>query len=608
MPAPAGRGNRCAKPGGTISPVAGVKPRVSHGRATPRGRPITRSVNKGEVPPSLDPIRLSPQQRLVAVFAPGLLVLAFGAATYWGTVRERATSQQVNQSHITIETLQRVLKTAVDAETGQRGYLVTSDPAYLEPFQRARGQMDSELTQLRGLTVDDGPVSAARVDSLSTVLDAKFAELTETITLWRAGNRAEAQRVVQAGRGKALMDEARRLAEELGRHEMGELRAQVTDAGRNAKAVALLIVLGAAATAAVSLLLNRVLQRFGDSQEALAGQLREANQQLQEQQSELEVQYEQLQEQSMELEAQTAQLQEQAAELEAQTTQLQEQATELEAQNEALQELANVLEARTYAAEEANRSKARFLAAMSHDLRTPLNAISGYAELMEMGIRGPVTEAQVGDLERIRNSSRHLQSMISGILDFSRIEAGRMEIRIEPVEIAPLMRGIESSFLPQALEKDLRYSCDPGPDGLLVSADPGRAEQVLLNLVGNAIKFTDPGGEIAIRCVDEGDSVAVHISDTGRGIAPAALATIFDPFVQIDREATEERQRGVGLGLAISRELAAAMDGDLTVRSELGRGSVFTFRLPRIPAPIDLRGAPSSSESDLTSAGEAERV
>ncbi|HET7229552.1 MAG TPA: CHASE3 domain-containing protein [Longimicrobium sp.] len=548
------------------------------------------------MPPSLQPIRLSPARRFAAVFAPALLVAVFGVASYWGTLRERASRRAVAESYQTIVSLQAVLSTALDAETGQRGYLLTGNPAYLAPFRAAQRAVDGELRGLRRLTDSDNPLARARVDSLTFLIGRKFDELEETIALRQQGDEAGARLIVASGRGKATMDRARGLAERLKANEVRELEDRGRTEDRNSRALTAMIVLGAAATAGVSLVLNRLLNRYGASQEAFAGELKAANHQLEEQQAELEQQYEQLQEQSVEMEAQSSQLQEQAA--------------ELTAQNEALHGLAGELEMRTQAAEEANRAKSRFLAAMSHDLRTPLNAISGYADLLEMGIRGPVNETQVADLQRIRNSSRHLLSLINGILSFARIEAGRVEIHPEPVPIGALIRGIESSFLPQAREKRLRYECDPGAGGVWVSADPEKAEQVLLNLVGNAIKFTGEGGEISVRCVEDGDRVAVHVRDTGRGIAPEELPTIFEPFVQVDRDGVAERQRGVGLGLAISRELATAMGGDLSVQSEVGKGSIFTLRLQRVPAPGSAAPATPAAQTPeaAAGAGEAERV
>ncbi|HEX6751098.1 MAG TPA: CHASE3 domain-containing protein [Longimicrobium sp.] len=540
------------------------------------------------MPPSPQPLRLTTPQRIAAVLAPAVLVLAFGAAGWWGTVRESRSRADVTQSHETIEALQQLLTTLVDAETGQRGFLLTGDARYLEPFRAAEADVQRRIQDVGRLTGDAPQATRERVASLSLLVGRKFGELNETIDSARAGRREAALAIVASGRGKATMDEIRRVTGALADGERTEMAVRAATESRRSRLLTALIVLGAAASAVVTLLLNRMLNRYGTSQAAFAGELERANAQLEAQQAELEQQNEHLQEQSAELEAQSAQLQEQQA--------------ELEMQHAALQELTEELQARTTAAEAANLAKARFLAAMSHDLRTPLNAISGYADLLEMGIRGPVTQAQADDLQRIRNSSRHLLSLITGILDFARVEAGRVEVRLENVPLAATVRGVESSILPQAAEKGVKFETDAGPEGVWVSADPERVEQVLLNLVGNAVKFTDPGGEVALNCVEDGEEmVAIHVRDTGPGIAEDQLATIFEPFVQVDRQAVPERQRGVGLGLAISRELAGAMGGSLEVQSEPGKGSIFTLRLRRVPNP-------HAHPEAAAGAGEAEMV
>ncbi|HEX6861775.1 MAG TPA: HAMP domain-containing sensor histidine kinase, partial [Thermoanaerobaculia bacterium] len=312
------------------------------------------------------------------------------------------------------------------------------------------------------------------------------------------------------------------------------------------------------------LLLNSMLARYGASQERFSAEVERANRLLEEQQVELELQNEQLSDQS----------------------------AEMEAQNARLQLLADELAARTEAAEAANLAKARFLAAMSHDLRTPLNAIGGYVDLLEMGVRGPVNEAQSGDLQRIRHSARRLLAMINDILGFARIEAGHVEVRPEAVPLDAAVREMESSFLPQAAERGLEYAFVPGADGVIVHADPEKMQQVLLNLVTNAIKFTEPGGRVTLGYEVEGDAVLIRVRDTGRGIAPDKLPGIFEPFVQVDRERTDAAHQGVGLGLAISRELARAMGGELSAESAPGEGSTFTLRLLRAGAAPPV---PSSS-------------
>ena len=242
------------------------------------------------------------------------------------------------------------------------------------------------------------------------------------------------------------------------------------------------------------------------------------------------------------------------------------------------------------AAEEANRAKGEFLATMSHELRTPLNAIGGYAELLAMGIRGPVSDEQAADLARIRRSQRHLSGLITDILNFAKLEAGRVELRPAAVPAAELLAGLDALVAPLVAAKGLRYAAavdDAGGPPLAVHADADRARQVLLNLVTNAVKFTDAGGEVRVtvaRAPNDGrpgvGGVRFEVRDTGRGIPPDRLEAIFEPFVQVDRHRTHESQQGVGLGLAISRDLARAMGGDVTVESRPGVGSAFTVTLP----------------------------
>ncbi|HEY0971959.1 MAG TPA: ATP-binding protein [Gemmatimonadales bacterium] len=235
-------------------------------------------------------------------------------------------------------------------------------------------------------------------------------------------------------------------------------------------------------------------------------------------------------------------------------------------------------------AEAASRAKSEFLAVMSHELRTPLNAIGGYAELLEMGIRGPVTEAQRRDLGRIRSSQEHLLGLISAMLDLTRVESGRVRYDIAPVELGSFLMGLDALVEPQAAAKSLRLEVAPCAPGLAVLADREKLRQILLNLLSNAIRYTPEGGriEVAARARD-GDSVALTVRDTGVGVPPGSQERIFEPFVQLDRSLVETRD-GVGLGLAISRDLARAMHGDLMVESEVDVGSTFTLVLPAAPA------------------------
>jgi signal transduction histidine kinase len=231
-------------------------------------------------------------------------------------------------------------------------------------------------------------------------------------------------------------------------------------------------------------------------------------------------------------------------------------------------------------AEAANRAKADFLAAMSHELRTPLNAIGGYVELLDMGIHGPLMEAQRGAMARITANQRHLLGLINDILSFARLEAGSMEFDVHPLAAHEVLASVESLVAPQAEARGVAYTSEPCDPSLRLLGDAERVRQVLLNLVGNAIKFTRAGGWVLLSCAADDAWVELRVRDNGVGIPPAEHERIFDPFQQVGRRLSQP-QEGVGLGLAISRDLARGMSGDLTVQSTPGEGSVFTLRLPR---------------------------
>ncbi|PYP75948.1 MAG: hypothetical protein DMD35_20075 [Gemmatimonadetes bacterium] len=237
-------------------------------------------------------------------------------------------------------------------------------------------------------------------------------------------------------------------------------------------------------------------------------------------------------------------------------------------------------------AEMASRTKSQFLANMSHELRTPLNAIAGHVQLIEMGIHGPVTQGQRDALERIERAQRHLLGLINDVLNYARIEAGRVEYDLEPVR----MRDVFTDVLPMVESQvglksqtlDISLPDDASAEPIHVWADRDKLGQIVLNLLSNAMKFTPEGGRITIDLsTDAGsDHATVRISDTGVGIPADKLDAVFEPFVQVHSDFTR-RGEGTGLGLAISRDLARGMGGDLRATSELGVGSTFELVLRR---------------------------
>ena len=281
------------------------------------------------------------------------------------------------------------------------------------------------------------------------------------------------------------------------------------------------------------------------------------------------------------LEESNSRLEEQHVELEITNNQLQENAAEMEAQTAELETQAEELEEQRRIAHEANQAKGLFLATMSHELRTPLNAVGGYADLLLSGVRGDLTAVQRSDVERIRHSGKYLLGLINSILNFTKLDAGDIEFDVRPIAVRTLLHGVADLVAPQIAAKSQHFKTVECDGVTRVFADTDKAHQILLNLLTNALKFTGNGGAITLTCVTRDEWVDIQVKDTGRGIVPENVERIFNPFVQVDRHLTPSSQQGVGLGLAISRDLALGMGGHLTVTSAPGEGSTFTLSLRR---------------------------
>jgi signal transduction histidine kinase len=220
---------------------------------------------------------------------------------------------------------------------------------------------------------------------------------------------------------------------------------------------------------------------------------------------------------------------------------------------------------------------------MSHELRTPLNAIGGYTELLELGVRGPITDDQRRDLERIRLSQQHLLNLIGGVLDLARIENGRVAYHLSTVDVGKLFDELEALVTPQANAKRHDLVIEDVEPGLAVEADAEKLRQILLNLASNAIRHTPVGTRITVSARATTDRVVeISVRDTGPGVPADRHEEVFEPFVQLDRSLTNSAN-GVGLGLAISRDLARGMGGDLTLVTN-GAGACFAVTLPRATA------------------------
>jgi signal transduction histidine kinase len=237
---------------------------------------------------------------------------------------------------------------------------------------------------------------------------------------------------------------------------------------------------------------------------------------------------------------------------------------------------------------EANRAKSEFLAVMSHELRTPLNAILGYVELMAMEIGDRVTERQRMYFSRIRSNQRHLLSLIDDVLNFAKIEAGRLSLSTQTVRVCDVLGAVESLVEPELRRKELSFTCEPCDPTLAVRADPEKLQQILLNLAGNAVKFTPTGGRVGVGATREHDRIRIRVSDTGIGIPADQLEQVFEPFFQVDR-GTTRTYPGIGLGLAIARDFARTMGGEVRLESQPEKGTTAWLELPAAESVVARR-------------------
>jgi signal transduction histidine kinase len=231
-------------------------------------------------------------------------------------------------------------------------------------------------------------------------------------------------------------------------------------------------------------------------------------------------------------------------------------------------------------ASEANRAKSVFLATMSHELRTPLNAIAGYADLLDAGVHGDMPDRQRDAVQRIQANQRHLLRLIDDVLDFAKLEAGHLQLEIADVPVQETLEGTRVLIEPQMRARDITCRFGGGDMVTTCRADRAKMQQILVNLLSNATKFTPHGGSVSVDWEADDDFVRVHVRDSGPGIDNAHLETIFEPFVQL-QAGLRRRVEGTGLGLAISRELARGMGADVTAASSIGQGSTFTLALRR---------------------------
>ena len=522
---------------------------------------------------------LSGWQRAASIGGPAIVVVLVAAAALWSGRVAVVSDQWVDHTQRVALNVASVLQRMTNAETAERGYVATGDGRFLGPYRGAEQDVERSIATLRSLTIDN-PVQTPRMDSLSGLADRTFASLDSTIALRRVRGAAAAMTALGTGRGLALMDPARAVIGYIESEESRLLVLRQAATKRQRRLTQIILLVGAAIAAMVGIAVNSALT----SQQH---QLAQRNAQLTDQAAELQSQNELLHDQAIELEHQADQVSEQAIELEMANEQLHVTNDALAATNDRLEaaRLAAVHAQDTadrarMEAEAANAAKSTFLATMSHELRTPLNAIAGYVDLLLAEIRGPLTTQQASDLSRIRRAGTHLLGLINNVLNLAKLETGQVQFAVDAVALQETLANAATMVEPQAAAKGIAFSHAPIDQSVSVQGDRDKLLQIVLNLLANAVKFTPEGGRISLfaeRVMGDG-MVAITVHDTGRGIPSDQLTRIFEPFVQVGRRPAGDA--GAGLGLAISRELARAMNGEITVTSAEGAGSTFVVTLP----------------------------
>ena len=681
---------------------------------------------------------------VVALSLAGAIVffLISGAFAYINLKTLRENTEAIVHSHEVIITLDELLSSTQDAETGQRGFLLTNNERYLDPYNTAFDTIPAKIQEIGELT-SDNPAQVRRLPILKQHVDAKLAELKQTIDLRRSQGLDAALAVVNSDRGKVAMDAVRGQLSAMSREE-AVLRAKRLEEMNNAYGTALLSgvlagILGILLTIAIGVLIRRsTLARrreewlqagnlglasamMGDQRteqlggsiltylanhvgavagaifvggsdaykrsstygvpadaklpdlvrprEGLLGQvavegkpvivndvpenylefgsalgrdkprhlvlapaaidnnvntvielgflrpvdervlaflkeasgtiataIRSANyrselqnlleetqrqsEELQVQSEELRVSNEKLEEQGRALKESQARLEQQQVELEQTNSQLEEQAQQLESQKDDLERSNASTQLKARELEQASRYKSDFLANMSHELRTPLNSSLILAKLLADNPDDNLTAEQVKYAQTIQSSGNDLLNLINDILDLSKIEAGHVDIRPEPVSVERLSNNLRQVFEPIAKNKSLGFEIDISPEcPAVIETDLQRIEQILKNLLSNAFKFTEKG-EVTLSMSRTGDGqVAFGVTDTGIGIAPEQQKRIFEAFHQADGTISR-KFGGTGLGLSISRELVRLLGGTIHIRSQEGKGSTLTVTLP----------------------------
>lgn len=454
-----------------------------------------------------------------------VLLLVISVVAHRNTRRLIETNRWVTHSEEVLTTLEAALSQIKDAETGQRGYVITGEERYLEPYHAAVGVVDQTLQKLRQLTVDN-PSQQQRLAALEPLVKQRLAFAKEAIDARKTTGFTAATQVILTEREKIFMDQIRIEIDDMKSEEQALLKQRSKEAEISVRTALRTITAGSIMALLFVGLASVAIRRDLDERRQTEEELRALN-------------------------------------------------TELDHRvDERTAELAVAKEQ----AEAADRLKSAFLATMSHELRTPLNSIIGFTGIIRQGLAGPLTAEQTKQLDMIRGSARHLLNLINDVLDISRIEADQIEIVAKPFAVRETIEKVVGATTPLAEKKGLILRAQVALEVDQIVSDQRRVEQIFLNLLSNAVKFTEKG-EVRVDCQLQDGWLVTRVVDTGIGIKDEDMDKLFQAFHQIDNRLTR-RHEGTGLGLAICKRLVERLGGKIAVESVGGVGSTFTVTLP----------------------------
>jgi len=504
------------------------------------------------------------KHRTLLIFGIAMCIaLILGVLAWKQLVILEQLQSKIDQSQNSLLILQETLSAAKDAESGQRGFLVTADARYLEPYQLAQATINHSMQKLSDLAAKD-VVQTGLIRNLSIAIDKKFSELTETIHLCQTSRRDAALARVKDNSGHYYMSEIRSVARDMQQHEQEILANTVIAKEAETKTFLYLFIFWVLYfLSLISLFAHSVMKHWQ--------QLSVANSMLDQRTSALASSNADL----IVLNTDLKKLTEQQITLnESLETRVQERTTELIILNSQLSEAKDI-------AQNASRLKSEFVATMSHEIRTPMNAVIGMTNVL---LKTRMDKQQLHYCNAIKVGGNALLAIINDVLDFSKIETGKLELELVDFDPVWLVESVSDLFAMQARGKDLSLMTfiDPAMP-MKLCGDPDRLRQILTNLVGNAIKFCNYG-EIVIRAdVQSIDSSGVIVKfavrDHGIGLSLEQQKQLFQPFVQLSTADTKILG-GTGLGLSICKRLVELMKGKISVESTEGIGSTFSFVIP----------------------------